>query len=148
MTRDGFDRERAAKLHRQNPKIMLEGSHVERLARLQDILPEVENGKVREVLTIIEDSVPRGDHQDGMGGSWRQLTYIFGLARFSDDDALDFQNILYEMGGVSMAQCGQVIRVLKESKKLRKAILKKELEEMVKTEREIEGLNKLLAQSG
>ena len=148
MARDGFDRERATRLYRENHKTMLDGSHDERLTRLQDVLPEVENGKVREVLTIIEGCVPRGDHQDGMGGSWKQLTYIFNLARFSDSDALDFQDVLHEIGGISMAQCGEIIRVLKETKKLRKAILKKELKDTVRTEREIEGLNKLLAQSG
>lgn len=147
MDRDGFDKERATRLYSENPKTMLDGSYDERLTRLHDVLPKVENGKVREVLTIIEDSVPKGDHQDRIGGSWRQLTYIFSLARFSDDDALDFQDVLYEVGGVSMAQCGEVIRVLNETKKLRKAILKKELEKTIRRKREIAGLNKLLAES-
>ncbi len=148
MAGESIDRERARRLYRENPKTMLEGSHEERLARLVEILPTLENERVREVFTIIEDSTPKGDHQDRMGGSWKQLTHIFNLARFSDDDALNFQDILYEIGGISMAQCGEIIRVLKDMKKLKKAILKKELEEMIRREREIEELNKLLAESG
>ncbi len=148
MTRGSFDRESAIRIYRENPKTMLLGSHDERLARLVEILSTIENERVREVFTIIEDSTPKGDHQDGMGGSWKQLTYIFNLARFSDDDALNFQDVLYEIGGISMAQSGEIIRVLKEMKKLKKTILKKELEEMIRREREIEELNKLLAKSG
>lgn len=148
MNRYGFDRERATRLYRENPKTMLEGTHDERLARLRNILPTVENESVREIFTIIEDSVPKGDHQDGIGGSWKQLIYIFNLARFSNGDALDFQDVLYEMGGISMAQCGETICVLKETKGLKKAILKEELEGMIRREIEIEGLNKLLAESG
>ena len=43
MTRGSFDRESAIRVYRENPKTMLFGSHDERLARLVEILPTLEN---------------------------------------------------------------------------------------------------------
>jgi hypothetical protein len=88
------------------------------------------DGRVGEVLDLLRDSKPKGDHQDTMGGSKRQFGYICHLAELSLEEERQFVGAIKEGGGLSMAQCRHLITKLKERRMEEKHREKKEIEEL------------------
>jgi hypothetical protein len=97
------------------------GSHHERVSSILEMAQGID-GRVREVLGLLRDSEPKGDHQDSMGGSKRQFDYICHLAEFSLEEERQFVSAIKEGGGLSMAQCHHLITKLKESRREKKEI--------------------------
>jgi len=117
------ERVEALRLLRENPEILMEGTHEDRVARILDALPHTPV-RVADVLRLVVDAQDRHDHWDHRGGSWKQLNYIFGLAEFTQEEAEEFQRVLIETGGLSMSECGHLIHTLQERKKEVKALEK------------------------
>jgi hypothetical protein len=112
-----------------NPKMGIIGSHHERVSSILERAQGMD-GRVGDVLGLLEDSKPKGDHQDSMGSSKRQFSYICHLAEFSLEEERQFVSAIKEGGGLSMAQCHYLITKLKEKRRQEKHREKKEIEEL------------------
>ena len=112
-----------------NPKMGIIGSHHERISSILEMARGMD-GRVGEVLGLLRDSEPKGDHQDSMGGSKRQFGYICHLAELSLEEEHQFVGAIKEGGGLSMAQCHHLITKLKERRREEKHREKKEIEEL------------------
>jgi hypothetical protein len=112
-----------------NPKMGIIGSYHERVSSILERAQGMD-GRVGDVLGLLRDSEPKGDHQDSMGGSKRQFGYICHLAEFSLEEERQFVSAIKEGGGLSMAQCHHLITELKESRRQEKHREKKEIEEL------------------
>jgi hypothetical protein len=104
-----------------NPKMGISGTHHERVSSILEMAQGMDE-RVREVLNLLRDSEPKGDHQDSMGGSKRQFDYICHLAELSLEEEHQFVSAIKEGGGLSMAQCHHLITKLKESRREEKEI--------------------------
>jgi hypothetical protein len=112
-----------------NPKMGIFGSHHERVSSILEMARGMD-GRVGEVLGLLRDSEPNGDHQDHTGGSKRQFGYICLLAEFSLEEERQFVGAIKVGGGLSMAQCHHLITKLKERRREKKHREKKEIEEL------------------
>jgi len=104
-----------------NPKMGISGSHHERVSSILERAQGMDE-RVGEVLGLLRDSEPKGDHQDSMGGSKRQFGYICHLAELSLEEERQFVSAIKEGGGLSMAQCHHLITKLKERRREEKEI--------------------------
>ena len=104
-----------------NPKMGISGSHDERVSSILEMAQGMD-GRVGEVLGLLRDSEPKGDHQDTIGGSKRQFDYICHLAELSLEEERRLVSAIKEGGGLSMAQCHHLITKLKEKHREKKEI--------------------------
>ncbi len=112
-----------------NPKMEIIGSHHKRVSSILEVAQGMDE-RVGEVLGLLRDSEPKGDHQDSKGGSKRQFDYICHLAELTLEEERQFVGAIKEGGGLSMAQCHHVITKLKERRREEKHREKKEIEEL------------------
>ncbi len=90
------------------------GSSLERTMRYMELI-EVKDldPKVHDVFYLLNDLFPSGTERDVRGASYKQLSYICGLAGITDDESLStFTHMVNEAGGLDSLQAHHIINRL------------------------------------
>jgi hypothetical protein len=88
-------------------------SPMERLFNLLALIEEPEVGeKVRELALLLGSYFPEGNEADEEGISYRDMLCVVNLAGCTRQEALEFNSLVKEAGGLDRNQAAYLIRVL------------------------------------
>ncbi len=101
----------------ENPRMGTRCSDLERTLELMSLCEElIVKEKVRKTIRMLGSCFPSGTKRDTLGITYQQMLYIISLARFDEDEALQFCRIARMAGGLDSHQAHYLIGRFKEEK--------------------------------